>query len=137
MNIVNCGFNYRHPSDFKIKRPDGSGDYILLVLRSPAFFVFDKITHHTNGNSVVIFKKGTPQLYGADGCEFINDWIHFEADENDIEFFTNSGITFDKILNLQNVTELSALIKHMCFEKYSNNKNANNSTDLYFKLIIF
>ena len=136
LKIVNCGFDYHHSTDFKIQRPSGSGDYILLVIRSSAFFVFNGVTNYTNGNSVVIFKKGTPQIYGATDTEFVNDWIHFEADENDIEFFKKLGITFDKIMEFQNVTELSSLIKHMCFEKYSNNKNANQSTDLYFNLII-
>ncbi len=136
MQIINCGYNYRHPADFKICRPNGSGDYILLILRSPAFFVFEGQTKYTTGNSVVIFKKGTPQIYGALNSEFINDWVHFEADQADIEHLKNIDITFDKIIEFQSVTELTKLIKHMCFEKYSNNQNSIQSTNLYFNLIM-
>ncbi len=136
MNIVNCGFNYRHPEDFKIQRPNGSGDYILLILHSPAFFVFNGSCHHTNGNSVVIFKKGTPQIYGANGSEFVNDWIHFEADESDVLYFESLGLEFDTILELKSVIQLSKLIKNIFYERYSKNTNAIASSKLYFNLLI-
>lgn len=136
MKIVNVGFDYRHPADFKIQRPNGSGDYALIVLRSSAFFVFDNITYHTKGDSVILLKKDTPQIFGADGGEFINDWIHFEADDADVEYIKNLGIAFDKVLEVRNITELSGLIKNIFVEKYSNNKNALNSADMYFRLIL-
>lgn len=136
MKIVNCGFDYQHPSDFKIQRPNGSGDYILLVIRSPAFFVFEEKIHYTKGNSVVIFNKGTPQIYGALNEKFINDWIHFEADKKDLIYLKDIGIVFDKILEFNNITQFSKLIKSIFFEKYSTNKNASLSTIVYFNLLL-
>lgn len=136
MKIVNCGYNYHHPNGFRINRPNGSGDYILLIVRSPATFIFENIEYFTNGNSVVIFNKGTPQMYGSDNSEYINDWIHFECDENDIKFLSELGIEFDKILEFQSVSVLSNFIKQMYFEKYSNNKNSNRSVEMYLNLIL-
>ena len=80
MKIVNCGYDNHHSPDFTINRPSGSGDYLLLIIRSPAFFIIDNIEYCTDGNSVILFKKGTPQVYGAKNAEYINDWVHFEAD---------------------------------------------------------
>lgn len=37
---------------------------------------------------------------------------------------------------MQNITELSKLIKHVYLEKYSNNKNSIQSANLYFNLIL-
>ena len=136
MKIINCGFDYRHPSDFIIRRPHGSGDYILLVLRSPAHFVFDNTTYYTKGNCIVIFKKGTPQLYGAYNAEYINDWVHFELDDADINWLTDLGILFDRILPFNNVSQFSNLINCIFSEKYSNNKNATQSGELYFRLLL-
>lgn len=136
MKIVNCGYDYHHPDGFKINRPNGSGDYILLIIRSPAYFIFEGTEYFTNGNAVVIFDKGTPQLYGSDNAEYINDWIHFECDEKDIKFLTELGIGFDKVMEFQNVSVLSNFIKQMYFEKYSNNKNSNHSVEMYFNLIM-
>lgn len=136
MKIVNCGYDYRHPQGFSIHRPHGSGDYILLIVRSPAFFTFGDTTHYTSGNAVVIFNEGTPQLYGSDNAEYINDWIHFECDESDIDFLAKLGIVFDTVLEFQDVNALSSLIKHMYFETYSSNKNAMQSVTMYFNLIM-
>ena len=72
MKIVNCGYDYRHDATFRINRPSGTGDCILLILRSPGFFVFEGKTYRSRGNAVVLFKKDTPQLYGADGAEFFS-----------------------------------------------------------------
>ena len=91
---------------------------------------------YTKGSSVVVFKKGTSQIYGALNSEFVNDWVHFEADKEDIEHFQSINIAFDEIIEFQNVAELSKLIKRMCFEKYSNNKNSVQSAKLYFELIM-
>lgn len=136
MKIVNCGYDYRHPHYFKINRPHGSGDYILLIVRSPAHFVFMGKKQITEGNSVVIFKKGTPQLYGGhDGAEYINDWVHFEADEEDERWLLSLGLDFDRVIQLVDVLPLSELIQSVFGEMYSDNKNATDSAHLYFRLI--
>lgn len=136
MNIVNCGYDYHHSQGFRIHRPHGSGDYILLIVRSPAAFFFDGITHVTKGNAVVLFNKGTPQIYGSHNAEYINDWIHFECDEDDVAFLARLGIAFDTVMEFSNVNVLSSLIKQMYFERYSNNKHAEQSVAMYFNLIV-
>lgn len=137
MEIVNVGFDYKHPSDFKIQRPNGSGDFILLIVRSPAYFIFDGVMQYTKGNAVVVFKKGTPQIYGAYNAEYVNDWIHFEASTDDILYFEKIKIPFNSILEFQSVNMLSDFIKHIFYEKYSGNKNSLDSADMYFRLLLF
>lgn len=137
MEITNVGFDYKHPVDFKIQRPYGSGDYILLIVRSPAFFVFDGVPQYTNGNAVIIFKKGTPQIYGAYNEEYVNDWIHFDASFEDVLMIEKLNIPLDKLMEFQSVTAMSEFIKYMFFEKYSGNKNSVDSADMYFRLLLF
>jgi len=136
MRTTNCGYNYRHSKGFRINRPNGSGDYVLLVVRSAASFLLKGRECFTDGNAVIIFNKDTPQFYGSSTCDFINDWVHFDCDEEDLLFLADLGIEFDKLLKLQNVSELSSLIKRMCFEKYSSNKNAMRSVALYLHLLL-
>ena len=123
MKIVNTGYNFRHPHNFALNRPQGSGDYMLLILRSPAYFILDGVTYTTDGNSAIIYQKDTPQIYGASGQEYINDWVHFEADESDVAWMTSIGLRFDCILNFANVMYLSELIMNIFEELYSKNKN--------------
>ena len=77
MRIVNAGYNFRHPKGFCIDRPSGSGDYLLLVIRSEAFVVLNGEKTSVPAGSALIYKKGTAQLYGSEMCEFVNDWFHF------------------------------------------------------------
>ena len=100
MNIVNAGYNYRHSPTFCIDRPHGSGDYILLIIRTAAFAILKGERIEISPNSILIFKKGTPQLYGARNGEYINDWIHFEINEAEELSISNLGIPFDTVIPL-------------------------------------
>ena len=134
MEITNAGYDYRHKKDFKICRPNGSGDFMLLIIRSPAYFVLNNTKYYTKGNSVVIYKKGTSQIYGGCDDEYVNDWVHFDASDEDIAYLEELNVPFNRLLEFSSVSSLSDCIKHIVFEKYSSNKNAVYSAKLYFRL---
>ncbi|MBO5316676.1 MAG: helix-turn-helix transcriptional regulator [Clostridia bacterium] len=136
MKIIKAGYNHKHSNNFVINRPVGSGDYVLIVIRSSAFFYLDGIKKHAEPNSVVIYKKGTPQIYGADGAIYINDWLHFELEQRDLEMFSNLGIPFDTILSIYDVTQISGFIKKAFYELCSENKYKDRATSLYLELIL-
>lgn len=136
MNIVNAGCNYQHDKNFSINRPFGSGDYLFLVLRTDAWFILNSEKIISPANSLIIFKKGTPQLYGALSEKFVNDWIHFEISKDEEAEFEELGIPFDTILPVNNTNIFSELIKNIFLEKYSRNICKENSMKLYFNLIL-
>ena len=137
MKIVNAGYEYRHPSDFVIDRPLGSGDYMLLVIRSESFVFLGGEKSVLPQNSVIIYKKGTPQLYGANNSEYVNDWLHFELDEGEEELILSLGISFDKVYSLAESAQLSSFIKNIFREKYSDNTHREESVLRYFELLCF
>ena len=137
MKIVNAGYNYRHPSDFCINRPDGSGDYILLLIRTEAYVYFDGVRQDVPKNSAIVFKKGTPQHYGAVEAEYVNDWIHFELDEGEAGRIGELGVPFDRVLPLFDITELCGFIKCIFSERYSENAYKSDSMKSYFDLIFY
>lgn len=136
MRITNVGYNYRHPSSFSINRPYGSGDYVLLIIKSEAIFNFGGQRTVVQPNSVIIFKKGTPQLYSAVKNEYVNDWIHFDIDESEEKFITDLGIRFDTIISLYDINELLRFIKNIFFELYSHNLHKDATVKRYFELIL-
>ena len=136
MKIVNVGYNYRHSENFCINRPFGSGDYMLLILRTNAFFVLDGKKQFSAPNSVIIFKKGTPQIYGASNGEFINDWIHFEMEDEEVLTIEKLKIPFDTIISVNSVAEIAEFTKNMFREKYSQNIGKEKSLELYFELLL-
>ena len=136
MKIVNAGYEYRHPSDFVIDRPYGSGDYMLLIIRSESFayLLGERVTMPQN--SVIVYNKGTKQLYGANGSEYVNDWLHFELDEGEEEFILSLGISFNTVYSLADSAELSSFVKNIFREKYSDNARREESAMRYFELLI-
>lgn len=136
MNIVNAGYNYRHPGDFCINRPEGSGDYIFLVIKSDAYFIINGKKQIVYPNSVIFFKKGTPQNYGALGKEYVNDWIHFELSEKEATEFNKLEIPFDCIITFNDISEFTELIKKILYELYSQGIHKEKLLNLYFEILL-
>lgn len=134
MQINNIGHNHIHDADFIIKRPSGSGDYLLVLLKSPAVFTLNGEDTITESNSFILYRKGTPQFYRAYGSSFSNDWFHFEMSDDDLKFIESLSIPFDEVKILGDINDLSLIIKNMCYERYSSNKYKDDSVRLYMKL---
>ncbi len=121
MKINNIGYNHKHDSDFFVQRPNGSGDNLLLLLKTPAVFVLNGEELRTEKNSFILFSEGTPQDYRSDGGEFANDWFHFSFDDTEKALFEALEIPFNKVVRIGDLSSLSQLIKNMSYEKYSSN----------------
>lgn len=136
MKITNVGYNYRHTSGFCINRPYGSGDYMLLIIKTEAYICLGGRKTTVTPNSVVVFRKGTPQLYGAVNNEFVNDWVHFDMEKSEELFIADLGIPFDTIISLYDTIELLGFIRHIFFELYSQNLHKEATMQRYFELIL-
>lgn len=136
MKINNIGYNHKHDSDFFVLRPNGSGDNLLLLLKTPAVFVLNGEEMQTEENSFILFSEGTPQDYRSNGGEFANDWFHFSFDKEETALFEALEIPFDKVVNIGDLSSLSLLIKNMCYENYSSNLYKTDSTELYLHLFL-
>lgn len=137
MRINDIGYNFFHNADFKVERANGSGDFLFLLLKTPAIIMLDGEEIETEANSMILFNKGTPQIYRANGTHFLNDWIHFDVSESEIDRLYQLEIPFDNIVRLDDVNDLSVIIKYMCNENYSTNLYHNDSAMLYLKLFLF
>lgn len=135
MHINNVGYHYKHKNGFEIKRPYGSGDYMLLILRTSAVFHFNDRDEISPANSVIVYDKGTPQHYGINEEYFSNDWIHFDMTDEDIKMLSDMEIPFNTIIPLGDIKDLSQIVKTMYQEKYSVNSNKERTLALYFELL--
>lgn len=134
MRINNIGYNHTHDADFIINRPNGSGDYLLLLLKTDAIFTFNGKDIVTPKDSFILFRDDTPQFYRANGAPFSNDWFHFVLDKGDAEFFKELDIPMDEVVSIGGLNSLSLLVKNMCYEHYSSNMFKVDSEELYMKL---
>lgn len=134
MKINNIGYNHTHDADFVIQRTAGSGDYLLLLLKTPAVFTLGGQNIVTEPDSFILFRQGTPQSYRAYGLTFSNDWFHFSISDDEMGFFEALDIPFDTIMPIGDLNGLSLIIKNMSYENYSSNLYKTDSVELYMKL---
>lgn len=130
MNVTSCGYCYRHPEPFVIDRPRGSGDYLFLILKSRAWFELGGAVVEAESGSVILFAKGTPQRYGGLGEEFVNDWMHFEADDEDLALWERLGIVPDQLIPLGSVASLSETVRSVCDEMHGESPLAGETARL-------
>ena len=135
MKIHAMGTGYRHESDFHIVRPNGSGDNLLVIFKTPAFAVADGKRVEVPADTAVLYSKNAPQDYGACGVEYINHWIHFECDENDI-FFDSLGIVFNRPAPVAEVSAVESLLELLQIESLSDTAKSRECCALLLRLVI-
>jgi AraC family transcriptional regulator of arabinose operon len=135
VRIVNVGCDHRHDADFFINRPEGSGDWLMLLVKTPAVFVTERGEVHAEAGTVMLYKQGTPQCYRADGAQFGNDWFHFMPEgTEDEQFLKELDIPFDAPVRLDSLSELTVFVSMMCHEHYSGGLYSTDTCDLLVKL---
>ena len=137
MRVSNSGYNYRQNADFLVERPEGVGEYLILIIRSPARITINGQDHYTNGNCVIVYEKGSGQYFGAHNAEFINDWVQFDLNDEDLHFVNKLGIPFNTILEFADISLLSRYIELLFIERWSNYPNAEDSKTHLLRLLFF
>lgn len=134
MYITYIGHNHIHDMDFNIKRPSGSGDYLALLIKSYCICTLNGKDIIIKPNTFLLFKEGSPQFYRAYKEPFSNDWFHFKLDKNESDYFSKLNIPFETPIALNNLYELSLIIKNMTYEKYSNLHSSESIIQNYINI---
>ncbi|HAG12581.1 MAG TPA: hypothetical protein DCG49_01820 [Ruminococcus sp.] len=139
--IQRMGCSCRHGSDFVFEQPQGFDGYLMLYVKSPAFFRIGDKTTRVGPDTFILYRRGTPLYYGAAGSDYINDWMLFESSELDDP---ELGIQYDtpvyigEQVNLEQYFQLIAdsyyrgtqtqsawmLVRAMLSEIFAENRNA-------------
>lgn len=131
MKINKVGINYTHNNKFIIDRPNGSGDYLFIQAKTPAVFILDGKKEYAEKDSIIIYKKGTPQKYFAQDNNYVNDFIHFDIDnEREIR-----NLPLDTLFKPPVIKPVNKLIKEIYLEYISKNVYRNESMNLLLKML--
>lgn len=135
--INDIGYNHRHEKDFVIDRPDGTADWLLLIIKSPAVYRYDSKEVRMPANVLIIYTPGAPQYYRADCLEYFDDWMHFRPTDEDVALIEQLGITLNVPLQLTESENISSIVRNMCYEHYSSNIGRTEVSDLYFRILLY
>lgn len=136
MILHNVGYNHQHDSDFLIDRPDGSGDNLLLILKSDAIFTLNGKDVFVPAKSFFLFPVGMAQNYRAvPQHTFANDWMHFLFENDEEAAFLSRDIPYAAAISLEHTEFYSYCIKMIADENSANRTYSADSILHYFWLI--
>ena len=132
IRVIRTGSRYTHSSDFHLTREHGSGDWLALLLLSPAEFnrqgSWQKVPQHT----LMIYRQGTRQEYKAAGVRFCNDWFHFFPRR--LADFEELGLPVEEPVLLSDSQPLSQLVQQMASEQLAGRERGEEILDHYARL---
>ncbi|HIZ56268.1 MAG TPA: AraC family transcriptional regulator [Firmicutes bacterium] len=134
MKINAIGVRCTHGKTFEINRPAGSGDYLFVLLKTPAYFFLDGEKVCAEPGSAILYQPGAPQVYTASGETYCNDFIHFNPEE-DFAFLDALNIPMNRLINPLTQGVLSKIIADINLEYVSDNPHKKDSIDLLVKLL--
>ena len=137
MQIDDIGYNHRHERDFVIDRPNGAGDWLLLLIKSPCVFRVSGQERKMTSNTMIIYSPQFPQYYRADCDEYFDDWMHFWPSDEEVEMLEQLNIKTNYPYALSDTANLSAIVRNMCYEHYSTNPNRKEISDHYFRILLY
>lgn len=135
MRLLGAGYKTVHGMDFSIQRPQGYGDYLLLIMRTESFHVIGQKRHILPSDTVILYGETTFQYYGATQDIYVDDWVHFRASKDEIGELRQLGIKLDVPLRIADVEQLSSIIRNITVELYSANPNRDSTSEIYLKLL--
>lgn len=128
------GMNYRHDKWFYVDRPHGSGDMLLLFFKTEAKAVINGETIIATPHSVLLYKKGTPQYYGAYNGDYKNHFLHMDCDEP--EFFARAGFPLDTVVTVPDQSEAEELLRLIGREEMGISHRREEYMDMLIKMLI-
>lgn len=136
VQIINVGYHHCHDVDFYIDRPNGSGDYLALILTSSSIFTLNGEDVEVPANSFFLYPVGVPQYYRAvPQTPFSNDWVHFLFSEEKLEKFKTLNIPYETPIPMKDIQYLSFCIKCIACECYSGNLHRADTMLHYMELM--
>lgn len=137
MRMDEIGYHHKHDRGFYIDRPDGAGDWLLLIVKTPSVFRVNGEERKLSSDCFVIFTPDYPQYYRGDCETYYDDWIHFEPDDAEKALMEQQQIPLNAPVPISSASDVSEIVRNMCLEHYSSNRNRKESVDLYFRLLLY
>lgn len=135
ISIIKGGCNYRHPSSFIMSRPNGLDHYVLLLIKSEStFHILDKELT-LPANRAIIIAPGTAYRYHNPASEYVNDWLHFDVDDQSA-FHALFPIT-NTMIPLADMDVCSNLLQQLFWENsYTEEHYRQENIDALFHVLL-
>ncbi|HPE95678.1 MAG TPA: AraC family transcriptional regulator [Bacillota bacterium] len=134
MKIRFVGIGIPQHGGFISDRPNGSGDYDLLFVRSPAFFVLGDDRILTPPDTLILYGPSDRQYYGAVNDNYSDDFIHFVF-EDDEYLLAKYNMPVGSLIGIKNAADISSLLRAVQDERTGASARGAAAVDLFMQLL--
>lgn len=134
MEVLSIGYNHSHNTDFVIDRPQGTGEWLLLLIKSPAIFRQGGKNTAVNENSFILYAPNEPQYYRANKTTYTDDWVHLSLNYEDVEMLNALEIPLNTVTKIGTIAELTGILRNTTCEFHLNNYYKTDIVELYLKM---
>lgn len=135
MKINRIGIGQFTDRNFRVIRPNGSGDFDMVLTKTDAFFRLGGTTRRVGKNTLIVYAPNDRQDYGAVSETYGDCFIHFDA-EGDDGFLQSHGVPTGTPAPLRNAAEILLLFTQIQREIARGEENSRESCDLLLRLVL-
>lgn len=129
IRVTACGHDSHHARPCNIEHNNSLSDYLVLLVKKPAWFYVDREKIHTSPNMIIIFPPNSYIHYGCDEIGYNDDWIHFNLTGEDEELIEKLGIIMCKPLYTAGFFRLSLYTQLLSDVFHSSGEHRSNIID--------
>ena len=80
--IITGGCETRHPSSYRMSRPNGLPHFVILIIRTYGEFQIGSEAFNVTPPHILIIAPNTPYSYSNPNGEYMDDWFQFKVSES-------------------------------------------------------
>lgn len=134
--VTNCGHDSKHKVKFRMIRKTGVPNYILLLVKTEAFFELNGTIEITNPNMAILFDRNTYMHYGSKQDSYNDDWIHFDF-VKEPSLLNNLHIPFNKPVYLPQINHLSNYVRLLVQENHMDSLHKEQIQDSIMRILLY
>ncbi len=136
LQLLYCGHDSKHSTPFEIHRPEGVNHYILLLIKTDAFFYMDESPQRTAPMMAILYDRLVPMHYGSDHAGFNDDWIHFDI-QNESSFWNDFSLPFNTPIYLSSLSPMTNYARLLVNQSLTPGKHQQSIHDATLRLLLY
>ncbi|WP_167958065.1 AraC family transcriptional regulator [Anaerosporobacter faecicola] len=115
ITVLNGGCATKHPSSFRMVRPEGLPNYVILIVRTAGAFCINNQHYCVTPGHAIILTPHTPYSYNNPDGIYMDDWLHFQAEDSLL--YQYPTLPMNRPFPITNMDIFTLLIKQILWEK--------------------
>ncbi len=134
--VTACGHDSHHPKPCNIEHRPPLKEYLMLLVKSEAWFELDGDMIQVHPGMIILFAPGEQIHYGCPQRGYNDDWIHFTADDADEVSLRTLEIPTSVPLYPQDFYRLSQYVSLLSSAFHRGSRHQNELTDSLLRSLL-